>query len=462
MDRFAGLTGRQYRLFDYDGAADAERVVVLMGSGAETARATADGVARARREGRRAAGAAVPSVLRGASAGGAARDVPRRSPCWSRPRSRAHRASRCISTWSTRWRRPCRAASARRCRGSSAAATGCRRRISPRRMAKAVFDELREAGAAATASPSASTTMSRTPACESIRRSDRAGRSVRAVFYGLGADGTVGANKNSVKIIAEDAGRYAQGYFVYDSHKSGAQTISHLRFGPRADPRALSDRSGPASLACHSSSSSSGRTCCGWRRRARLFLLNSPYGPDEIWDQLPRSVQQQIIDKELRFFVIDASRVAREVGLGGRTNTMLQTCFFAISGVLPREKAIAPHQGSDPEDLRRQGRGGGEGEFRRGGCHAGAAVRGAVPATATGGFDRPPIVPGRAGIRPPGDRPDVRRLGDEIPVSLMPADGTFPSGTAIWRSAISLKRSRCGRPNCASSAANAASSARTA
>ncbi len=161
----------------------------------------------------------------------------------------------------------------------------------------------------------------------------------RAVFYGLGADGTVGANKNSVKIIAEDAGRFAQGYFVYDSHKSGAQTVSHLRFGPEPIKAPyLIEQAG--FVACHQFAFLARQDVLALAAPGGVFLLNSPYGPDEVFDHLPLSVQRQIIDKRLRFYVIDASKVAREVGLGVRTNTVLQTCFFAISGVLPREAAI--------------------------------------------------------------------------------------------------------------------------
>ena len=163
---------------------------------------------------------------------------------------------------------------------------------------------------------------------------------VQAVFYGLGSDGTVGANKNSVKIIAEDAGLYAQGYFVYDSHKSGAQTISHLRFGPQPirSPYLINSAN---FLGCHQFHFLERQDVLRLAGTGATFLLNSPYPADTVWDHLPRSVQQQIIDKKLKFFVIDATRVAQEVGLKSHTNTVLQTCFFALSGVLPREQAIS-------------------------------------------------------------------------------------------------------------------------
>ena len=163
---------------------------------------------------------------------------------------------------------------------------------------------------------------------------------VRAVFYGLGADGTVGANKNSIKIIGEDTDNYAQGYFVYDSKKSGAMTISHLRFG-RKPIRASYLISRASFVACHQFSFLERMDVLRVAEPGATFLLNSPFGPDEVWDHLPRAAQQQIIEKRLRFYVIDAYRVAKDNGMGGRINTVMQTCFFALSGALPREEAIA-------------------------------------------------------------------------------------------------------------------------
>ena len=174
---------------------------------------------------------------------------------------------------------------------------------------------------------------------------------MRAVFYGLGADGTVGANKNSVKILAEDGDRYAQGYFVYDCHKSGAQTVSHLRFGPTSDRLALSDphrqfRCLPP-VPFHDQES----TCCKLAMPGATFLLNAPFGPDEVWNHLPRSVQKQIIDKKLKFYVIDATAAARDVGLGSRTNTILQTCFFALSRRAAARRGDRQDQARDRKDL---------------------------------------------------------------------------------------------------------------
>lgn len=255
---------------------------------------------------------------------------------------------------------------------------------------------------------------------------------VRAVFFGLGSDGTVGANKNSVKILAEEAGLFAQGYFVYDSHKSGAQTVSHLRFGPRPikAPYLIHQAN---FVACHQFPFLSKIDVLRVAAPGATVLLNAPFGPDTVWDRLPRSMQQTILDKGLKLFVIDANTAAREVGLGRRTNTILQTCFFALSNVLPREDAIAQIKAAIRKTYGRKGK-----RVIEQNC---AAVDGTlarlqevkVPSAVSSGFERPPVVPPHA---PEFVRrvtaPMMEDRGDEIPVSLLPADGTFPTGTAAW------------------------------
>ena len=162
---------------------------------------------------------------------------------------------------------------------------------------------------------------------------------VRALFYGLGADGTVGANKNSIKIIGEDTPNYAQGYFVYDSKKSGSITVSHLRFGPKPIRSAYLVTKANF-VACHQFGFLEKYEMVEFAVPGATFLLNSIYGPDQVWEQLPREVQEQILQKQLKFYVIDAFKVARDTGMGVRINTVMQTCFFAVSGVLPRDEAI--------------------------------------------------------------------------------------------------------------------------
>ena len=299
--------------------------------------------------------------------------------------------------------------------------------------AKAVFDELKKPdpknGFTVGIDDDVSHTSLAVDAGFSIERDDV----VSAVFYGLGADGTVGANKNSVKIIAEDPELFAQGYFVYDSHKSGAQTISHLRFGKRPihSPYLIESAN---FVACHQAAFLDRIDVLRLAATGGTFLLNTPHGPDEVWDRLPRSVQRQILEKKLRFFVIDASKVARDTGLGGRVNTVLQTCFFAISGVLPREEAIArikhaieKSYGSKGADVVRRnfeavdqtlahlfeviGAGGGD-ERLRPCCRSCRQMRPAFVREVTAKM--------------------MLGLGDDIRVSQMPIDGTYPSGTAAF------------------------------
>ncbi|WP_456307484.1 2-oxoacid:acceptor oxidoreductase family protein [Paeniroseomonas aquatica] len=242
----------------------------------------------------------------------------------------------------------------------------------------------------------------------------------------------MGANKNSVKILAEDDGRYAQGYFVYDSHKSGAQTVSHLRFGPQPI-RAPYLIARASFVACHQFAFLDRVDVLSLAAPGATFLLNCPHGPDEAWSHLPRSVQQEIIDKKLRLHVIDASQVARETGLGGLVNTVLQTCFFAISGVLPSVEAV---QRIKHMIEKTYGRKGGEVVARNFAAvdHTLAHLHEVtVPAMATSSFERPPIVPASA---PAFVRNFTAAImagrGDALPVSAMPVDGTFPLGTAAW------------------------------
>ena len=431
MDDLAKLSGRPYRLFEYDGPSDAERVIVLMGSGAETARETA---AALRRDGERVGVLQVRLY---------------------RPFSAAHFLAALPET--------CRAvaildrtkepgaggeplyldvieslaqALSRGRRAFMPKVIGGRYGLSSKEftpaMVKAVFDELARPeprnGFTVGILDDVSHRSLEIDPNYSIEPDDV----VRAVFYGLGADGTVGANKNSVKIIAEDAGLYAQGYFVYDSHKSGAQTVSHLRFGPRPirSPYLIASAS---FVGCHQFHLLQRQDVLRLAAPGAIFLLNCPYGPDEVWDRLPRSVQHQIIDKRLRFFVIDASKVAQEVGLKGHTNTVLQTCFFAISGVLPRDKAIAQIKNSIRKTYGSKGEEVVQRNFKAVDGTLSRLQEVKAAGEATSQFERPPTVP--------ADAPEFLRkvtarmfegLGDDIPVSLMPVDGTFPSGTAAW------------------------------
>ena len=254
---------------------------------------------------------------------------------------------------------------------------------------------------------------------------------VRAVFYGLGSDGTVGANKNTIKILGE-AGLYAQGYFVYDSKKSGSQTVSHLRFGtqPIAAPYQVEAAS---FVGCHRFGLLDSVDVLGRAAAEATLLLNCPHPPDEAWDALPRTVQRQILDKAIRVHAIDATRVAREAGLPGRTNTVLQTCFFALSGVLPPGDAITRIKRTIEHTY----------------AHRGAEVVARNHAAVDRALDALHVVevPGRLTathdmrVPVPDSAPEfVRNVtgpmlagqGDQLPVSAFPIDGTYPSGTAAY------------------------------
>ena len=431
MADFLKLTGRGYRLFDYDGAADAERVIVIMGSGAETVRETVGDLnARGEKVGlvtvRLYRPFAVDHFLQALPQSCrqiAVLDRTKEPGATGEPLYLDVVASLAAAVGDGR-------------RQTMPKVIGGRYGLSSKdfdpAQAKAVFDELKKKAPKNNFTVGINDDVSHLSLkvdADYLIESDDV---VRAVFYGLGADGTVGANKNSVKIIAEDAGLYAQGYFVYDSHKSGAQTVSHLRFGPRPIHAPYLIRTANF-VGCHQFNFLERQDMLRLAAPGATFLLNAPYGPDEIWDRLPRSAQQTIIAKKLKFFLIDATLAAREAGLKGRTNTILQTCFFALSGVLPRDEAIAQIKKRIRKTYGVKGDKVVEQNFRAVDAALARLHEVKVPARATSKFERPPTVPANA---PPFVREVTARmfegLGDEIAVSKMPVDGTFPSGTAAF------------------------------
>jgi pyruvate-ferredoxin/flavodoxin oxidoreductase len=431
MDRFAGMTGRQYHLFDYDGAADADRVVVIMGSGTETARATA---AALNEHGERV-GVLQVRLYRPFAADAFLAALPRSvraiAVLEQTKESGAPGEPLYIDVVTTLAQ-----AVSRQRRGAMPLVIGGRYGLSSKdfnpSLAKAVFDELRQPEPRNSFTIGIIDDVSHTSLTPDATFTIEPNDVVQAVFYGLGADGTVGANKNSVKIIAEDAGLYTQGYFVYDSHKSGAQTISHLRFGPRPihAPYLIQHAS---FIGCHQFQFVSRHDVLRLAAPGATVLLNAPHGADEVWNHLPRSMQDRIIALKLRLFVIDATRVAQEVGLRGRTNTVLQTCFFAISGVLPRDKAIGHIKEAIRKSYGSKGEAVVQANFRAVDETLERLFEVAVPESATGQYAPPPVVPSSA----PAFVRDVTAAmlegrGDDIPVSHLPVDGTWPSGTAIW------------------------------
>ena len=255
---------------------------------------------------------------------------------------------------------------------------------------------------------------------------------LRAVFFGLGADGTVGANKNTIKIVGSETDKHVQGYFEYDSNKSGSWTISHLRFSPRPI-RSIYLVSSAQFVACHQFNFLERRDILRYAAPGATFLLNAPHGPDQVWDHLPREVQESIIDRKLRLFVIDAGAVAAKAGVGRRINTIMQTCFFALSNVLPREEALEKIKEATRKTYARKGD-----EVVRTNIRAIEAAidhlhEVEIPNAPTATRSRPPIISDAA--------PDfVKRVtgvimegkGDLLPVSAFPVDGTWPTGTAKW------------------------------
>jgi len=256
---------------------------------------------------------------------------------------------------------------------------------------------------------------------------------IRAVFYGLGSDGTVGANKNSIKIIGEQTPLFAQGYFVYDSKKSGATTVSHLRFGPRPI-RSTYLITQAGFVACHQFGLLGRLDVLSVARPGAIVLLNSPFGPETVWDHLPARVQRTLVEKHLRLFVIDADRVAADAGMERRINTVMQTCFFALSGVLPQEAAIAAIKRAIEKSYRKRGdevvrqnqRAVDEALAHLHECPVPSSLARSDSHTAAPVFPDAPAFVQHVTARM------LAGKGEQLPVSALPADGTFPTGTSRW------------------------------
>ncbi len=431
LDRFAQLTGRKYRIFDYHGAPDAERVVVIMGSGAETAAETAKvlsaqgekvGVIQIRLY-RPWAKDAFLNILPASVKTMAVLDRTKEPGASGEPLY-----TDVVSTVAEAF-------------GSGALKTmprmiGGRYGLSSKEftpaMAKAVFDELKKPAPKNNFTVGIFDDVSHTSLpFDPAFALDEKGLT-QALFFGLGADGTVGANKNSIKIIGENTPLFAQGYFVYDSKKSGARTVSHLRFGTQPIRAPYLIRQADF-VACHQFNFLDRVEMLAMARPGATFLLNSPFGKNEIWDQLPRPVQEEIIAKGIKLYVIDASEVARNVGMGGYINTIMQTCFFALSGVLPKDEAIAQIKKYIEKTYQKRG----QAVIRKNFAAVDATLDHLesvdVPKKASSQKGLPPTVPAGA----PAFVQEVTATmmsghGDEIPVSKMPPDGTYPSGTTKW------------------------------
>ncbi len=432
MERFAGLTGRAYRLFDYVGAPDAGRVIVMMGSGAETVQETVDDLnLRGEKVGllkvrlyRPWAPAALLAALPPTVRTVAVLDRCKEAGADGEPLFKDVLVALAEDAAGATPRFPAmpRVIGGRYGLGS--------KEFTPA-MVVSVF------AACADASPKRRFTVGirddvtrlSLPFDPSFRTA-AAGAHFAAVFYGLGSDGTVSANKNSIKIIGDETALHAQGYFVYDSKKSGAMTVSHLRFGPQPIRSAYLTGDGDARfIACHQPHFLDSHDLLAHAAPEAVFLLNTEVPPEQAWHRLPAHVQRQMIARNIRFYVIDAYRVAQEADMGRRINTVMQTCFFAISGILPREQAIAAIKRAVDKTYGRKGRRIAEFNYRAIDRTLACLHRVALPETASA--LEPPSPPTAADnfVRRV-TLPLIAGHGDRLPVSLFPVDGTWPTGTA--------------------------------
>ncbi|AVQ74067.1 pyruvate:ferredoxin (flavodoxin) oxidoreductase [Microcystis sp. MC19] len=428
MDRFAQLTGRQYHLYEYHGAPDAERVIMLMGSGGETVHETVDylnqngakvGVLKVRLYRPFAAEkllAALPTTVKkiavldrckepGAGGDPLYLDV--------------------VNAFMEEYE------------GQLPKIVGGRYGLSSKEftpaMVAGIFDNLSldKPKNHFTIGIVDDLTFSSLEYDRSF--STEPDEVVRAVFYGLGSDGTVGANKNSIKIIGEDTDNYAQGYFVYDSKKSGSVTVSHLRFGPHPirSTYLITDAN---FIACHQWEFVEQFDLLETAKPNSIFLLNSPYPPEEVFSRLPRHLQQTIIDKNLQVYTINATQVAKEAGMGSRINTVMQVCFFALAGVLSREDAIAQIKKAIRKTYGKKGEEIVQMNIKAVDSALEHLYQVLIPATVTPeAFELRPAIPDNA----PAFVQEVlgkiiARHGDQLPVSALPNDGTYPTATSQW------------------------------
>lgn len=433
MDKFAKISGRQYHVVDYTGAADAEQVIVIMGSGGETVEETINYL--------NAQGAKLGVLKVHLYRPFPTKAFIKALPATVKTVSVLDRTKESGATGEPLYLDVVATLSQAFAHGeikSMPRIVGGRYGLSSKEftpgMVKAVFDN----GAAAepinsfTVGINDDVNKTSLPYDDSI---DTEGKDVvRAVFFGLGADGTVGANKNSIKIIAEDAGKYGQGYFVYDSRKSGSMTTSHLRFSDHPIKSAYLINKADF-VACHQFAFMKKVDILGIAKEGATFLLNAPYEGNEVWNHLPREVQQTIIDKKLNFYVINAVDVARKTGMGARINTVMQTCFFAISNILPKEEAITQIKNAIKKTYSKKGDAIVQKNFVAVDASLEHLHKVDVPATATSSVSMSAPVPANA--------PEfVKKLtaeiiagrGEQLPVSAFAdvVDGTWPTATTQY------------------------------
>jgi len=428
MDEFAKVTGRHYNLFDYVGHPEAERVVIIMGSGGDTAEATVNYLVE---QGEKV-GVLKVRLYRPFSLDYFMKALPvsvKKIAVLDRTKEPGAMGEPLyldiVNALSEGDR-------------SDVKVIGGRYGLSSKEFTPAMFksalDELKKAKPKNHFTIGINDDVSHTSLDVDTSFSIEHSETVRCVFFGLGSDGTVGANKNSIKIIGEETDNYAQGYFVYDSKKSGQMTISHLRFGPKPIHAPYLIEANQANfVACHQFSFLERYDILKYAKEGAVFLLNSMFGKDEVWDTLPSEVQSAIIEKKLRFYVINGYDVAEKTGMGQRVNTIMQTAFFAISGVLPREQAIEEIKHAIQKTYGKRGEAVVKKNYEAVDATIVNLFEVKVPATVTSKMVRRSAVPSNA--------PDfVKNVlgpmitfdGDDLPVSAMPIDGSYPLATTQW------------------------------
>ena len=433
MDKFAAQVGRKYKLFDYVGAPDAERVIIILGSGGET---VAETVKYLSDKGEKV-GAIRVRLYRPFSV----KHLLDVMPASVKVVATLDRTKELGATGEPLYQDIITAFSESVSDGTapfetSPSVIGGRYGLSSKEftpaMVKGVFDEMAKDAPKNHFTVGIFDDVTNTSIDYDASFSIESDSTIRALFFGLGSDGTVGANKNSIKIIGEETDNFAQGYFVYDSRKSGAKTISHLRFGPEPihAPYLISQAN---FVACHQYNFLEQIDMLKYAMPGAVFLLNSDFGPDEVWDHLPQEDQKTIVEKKLKLYVIDGYEVARKTGMGVRINTIMQTCFFAISGVLPRDEAIAAIKVAIKKTYSKRG----EDVVIKNYAAVDEALAHlhevSYPDTVSSTLTRRLPVPAES---PEFVREVLGKLiageGDNVPVSAFPVDGTYPSGTTQW------------------------------
>ena len=433
MEKFGALVGRHYKLFDYIGAEDADRVIIIMGAGGVTTAETARYLAAQDEK----VGVVQVRLYRPFSI----KHLMDVLPASVKTIAVLDRTKEPGAVGEPLYQDIITAVNEAQVEGiapftDAPRVIGGRYGLSSKEftpaMVKGLYDEM------ALQAPKnhftlgieddvTNTSLDYDPAF-SIEEKD----TIRALFFGLGADGTVGANKNSIKIIGEETENFAQGFFVYDSKKSGAKTVSHLRFGPKPinAPYLVSQAN---FIACHQFTFTEQIEMLAYAMPEAVFLLNSIYNPDEVWAHLPQEVQTTIIEKDLQFYIIDAYEVAKNTGMGTRINTIMQTCFFAISGVLPKDEAITAIKDAIKKTYGKRGEVVVQKNFAAVDQALAHLHRVQVPSEVTSTITRRAVVPDEA--------PEFVRevlgtiisgFGDDLPVSALPVDGTYPTATTQW------------------------------